>query len=63
MFRPVLVEDEQQFLRSTEGENGKKHPSTSLDDRLNKICAEIIRTEMSRLTRDDPVQESYALVN
>ena len=38
MFRPVLVEDKQQFLRSPESKHGQKHTSPSFDDRLNEVC-------------------------
>jgi hypothetical protein len=37
VFRPVFVQDEQQFLCSTEGEDREEDTTTAFDDRLDEI--------------------------
>lgn len=38
VFRPVFVEDEEQFLRSAEGEDRQEDASAALEDRSDEVC-------------------------
>lgn len=39
VLRPVLVEDEEDLLCSTEGEDGQKDSTTSTDDVVDESCS------------------------
>jgi hypothetical protein len=38
VLRPVLVEDEEKLLSATEGEDGEKDTTSTLNNRLDQVC-------------------------